>query len=61
MVHIEKSNTPKGFDSRCNLCLEEKIQIMIYPDPEILLNQRCELTARCRHWNKFKLLTNYHR
>ena len=29
---LKKSNTPKCFD-RCNLCLEEKIQ-MIYPDPE---------------------------
>ena len=36
---LKKSNTPKCFDSRCNLCLEEKIQIMIYPDPEKLLNQ----------------------
>ncbi len=52
---LKKSNTPKCFDSRCNLCLEEKIQIMIYPDPEKLLNQRCELIARCRHRNKFKL------
>ena len=26
---LKKSNTPKYFDSRCNLCLEEKIQIMI--------------------------------
>ena len=43
------------FDSRCNLCLEEKIQIMIYPDPEKLLNKRCELIARCRHRTKFKL------
>ena len=49
------SNTPKCFDSRCNLCLEEKIQIMIYPDPEKLLDKRCELIARCRHGTKFKL------
>ena len=32
-----------------------KIQIMIYPDPEKLLNQRCELIDKCRHRNKFKL------
>ena len=25
------------------LCLEEKIEIMIYPDPEKLLIRRCEL------------------
>ena len=30
-------------------------------DPEKLLNQLCEFLARCRHRNKFKLLTNYHR
>ena len=26
---LKKSNTPKYFDSRCNLCLENKIQIMM--------------------------------
>ena len=52
---LKKSNTPKCFDSRRNLCLEEKIQIMIYPDPEKLLNKRCELIARCGHRNKFWL------
>ena len=52
---LKNSNTPKFFDSRCNLCQEEKIQIMIYLDPEKLLNQQCELIARCRHRNKFKL------
>ena len=52
---LKKLKTPKCFDSRCNLCLEEKIQIMIYPDPEKLLNKRCELIARCRHRTKFKL------
>ena len=52
---LKKSNTPKCFDSRCDLYLEEKIQIMIYPDPDKLLNQQCELIARYRHRNKFKL------
>ena len=28
MVYIE------SFDGRCDLCLEEKIQIMIYTEPE---------------------------
>ena len=32
-----------------------KIQIMIYPDPEKLLNKRYELIVRCRHGTKFKL------
>ena len=35
-------------------CLEEKIQIMTYSEPEKLLNKRCELIARCRHKSKFK-------
>ena len=52
---LKKSNTPKCFDSRCNLCLEEKIQIMIYPNIEKLLSKRCELIDKCRHRNKFKL------
>ena len=52
---LKKSNTPKSFDGRCSLSLEEKIQIMTYPVPEKLLNKRCELIARCRHKAKFKL------
>ena len=51
----EYLNTPKCFDGRCNLSLEEKIQIMTYSKPEKLLNKRCELIARCRHKIKFKL------
>ena len=52
---LKKSNTPNSFDGRCSLCLEEKIQIMMYKLPEKLLNKRCELIARCRHKAKFKL------
>ena len=52
---LKKSNTPKCFDGRCNLCLEEKMQIMTYSEPEKLLNKRCELIARCKHKTKFKL------
>ena len=52
---LKKSNTPNSFDGRCSLCLEEKIQIMMYKLPEKLLNKRSELIARCRHKAKFKL------
>ena len=55
MEYIERSATPSCFDGRCNLCLEEKIQIMLYADPGNLLNQRCDLIARGRHRNKFRL------
>ena len=52
---LKKSNTPNSFDGRWNLCLEEKIQIMMYKLPRKLLNKRCEWIARCRHRTKFKL------
>ena len=52
---LKRSCTPKSFDSRCNLCLEEKIHILLFPEPKILLNKRNELIARCRHRAKFKL------
>ena len=52
---LKRSNTPKSFDSRCNLCLEEKIHILLFPEPKKLLNKRSELIARCRHRAKFKL------
>ena len=31
---LKRSNTPKSFDSRCNLCLEEKIHILLFPEPK---------------------------
>ena len=53
--NTNRNNTPSCFDGGCNLCLEEKIQIMLYPDPGNVLNQRCNLIARCRHRNRFTL------
>ena len=52
---LKRSNTPKSFDSRYNLCLEEKMHILLFPEPSKLLNKRSELIARCRHRAKFKL------
>ena len=52
---LKKSNTPNSFDGRCNLCVEEKIYILIHKWPDRLLNKRSELIARCRHKTKFKL------
>ena len=52
---LKRSTTPSCFDGRCNLCREEKIQIILYFDPGDLLNQRYDLIARCRHKNKFIL------
>ena len=49
------TNTPNSFDGRCNLCLEEKIHILMHKWPDKLLNKRSELIARCRYKTKFKL------
>ena len=54
---LKTSITSSCFDGRCYLCLEEKIQIMLYFDPVNLLTQRCDLIARCRHKNKFRLFS----
>ena len=51
---LERSTTPSCSDGRCNLCLEEKIQIMLYFDPVNLLNPISDLIARCWHRNKFR-------
>ena len=51
----KRSNTPMSFDSRCNPCLDEKMHILLYPEPEKLLNKRSEFIARCRHSAIFKL------
>ena len=40
---LKRSSTPKSFDSRCNLCFEEKIHILLFPEPKKLLNKRNEL------------------
>ena len=32
---LKGSSTPKSFDSRCGLCLEEKIHILLFPEPKI--------------------------
>ena len=52
---LKKSNTPNSFNGRCNLCLEEKIYILIHKWPDKLLDKRSELIARRRHKTKFKL------
>ena len=52
---IKKSTTPIGFRDRCNLCLEEKINIIKYEDTRNILNLRNELVHKCRHRAKLKL------
>ena len=55
MECIKKAQYSEQFDDRYNLCLEENIQIMLYPDTGSLLNQRCDLIARCRYRITFEL------
>ena len=43
---LKRSTTRSWFDGRCNLCLEEKIQIMLYIDPFNLWNQKYDFIAR---------------
>ena len=43
---------------KCQLCLQEKFEILNYLNPNELLNKRLELISKCRHVNKF-LLSNY--
>jgi predicted GIY-YIG superfamily endonuclease len=38
---------------KCDLCLNEKLEIAMHPDA--LLNSRTELVSKCRHINKFML------
>ena len=57
--YIVKSVVPySNITKKCGLCLQEKFEILTYPNPEELLNKRSELVSKCRHVNKF-LLSNY--
>ena len=47
-----------NISKKCQLCLQEKFEILNYPNPNELLNKRSELISKCRHVNKF-LLSNY--
>ena len=40
---------------KCNLCLNEKLEIILYKGNN-LLNSRSELISKCRHLNKHTLL-----
>ena len=40
---------------RCQLCLQEKLEILCYKNPSELLNKKSELISKCRHQNKYIL------
>ena len=47
--------TVNSFNGRCNLCIDEKINVINYKDSRLLLNEQNELVFKCRHKIKFKL------
>ena len=57
---IKWSILKKGFpyscgSRRCDLCLEEKLQILQADNPDSLLNKRSEIVSKCPHARKYKL------
>ena len=51
---IKKSISYTGGSKRCNLCLEEKLNILKEKD-NCLLNKRSEITSACQHKNRFQI------
>ena len=46
---LSVANTPKNLRDSCLLCTTERIQIMRFRLPRLLLNHRSDLISRCRH------------
>ena len=44
-----------GLRRRCTLCLQEKLEIMLFDKPETLLNRRSEFVNKCVHQRNFLL------
>ena len=47
-----------NISEKFKFCLQEKIDILKYPNPNELIKKRSELISNCRHANKF-LLSNH--
>jgi predicted GIY-YIG superfamily endonuclease len=45
---IRKSNTKRRKSGQCNLCLDEKLEILHHKDHDVI-NKRTELISKCRH------------
>ena len=43
-----------NISKKCQLCLQEKFEILNYPNPNELLNKRSELISKCCHFNNYK-------
>lgn len=55
---VKSAPTYTNISKRCLLCLQEKLEIITYTDPNELLNKKDETISKCRHENEF-LLLNY--
>lgn len=55
---LAKTRPPDHFNSRCQICLIEKMKIITFKHQNLLLNQRKEIVAKCRHKDIFKLKPN---
>ena len=57
MVHYQICTGLFKYFQECQLCLQEKFEILNYPNPNELLNKRSELISKCPHVNKLLLST----
>jgi len=55
---MKTAKTYSNITKRCNLCLQEKFEILYYKNQNELLNNKSEIISKCRHENKF-LMANY--
>ena len=46
---LSVANTPKNLRDSCLLCISEKMKILRFPIPRLLLNHRSDLVSKCRH------------
>ena len=55
---LRKTSGYNKISKTCNLCLNEKLEILKFRDKNALLNTRNELVSKCRHENKH-ILANF--
>ena len=56
LTYLKIKSVPaySSISKKCQLCLQEKFEILNYPNPNELL-KRSELISKCRHVNEFLL------
>ena len=55
---LRKSNSYNPISKSCNLCLTEKLMLILEKNKGDLLNKRSEMVSKCRHQNKYILENN---